>query len=138
MSFFEMISGGKESLLNYKTFYADTFLVYFLLLPFFLLGAARYRRYQFAATLLILSVVFVVYNYLQLFLLFNFSHGLAFGHTFFIRYGDFDYYLFPGGKFVVQKTDLIFRLKIMNTLAWLVIAAGLYITAFHSLKERQL
>ncbi len=138
VSFFEMFSGGKNSVLNYQVFYSDSLLVYFLLLPLFLMSAARFRKYPFPATLLILLLLFITYNYCQLFLLTNFSGGLAFGHTFFIKYGDFDYYQFAGQKHFTRSIDLVFSLRIFNILAWTVIGLGLYLASFHSLKEREL
>jgi len=138
MSLKDIIAGGRTALPGYRVFYADTILVYLFLLPIFLYGAARYRKFRFPAVLLILVILFIAYNYWQLFLLYQFSGGLAFGHTFFIRYGDFDYYQFPGGKYMIHSIGLVFRMKLWNILAWGFVSAGLYFAAYHSLKEREI
>jgi hypothetical protein len=138
MSFYEMVTGGKSAILNWREFYMDTYLVYFLLLPFFMLSAARYRSYPFPAALLILAILFITYNYWQLFLLYNFSGGLAFGHTFFIRYGDFNYYVFPRGHYRTLTLDLVSPIRLLNVAAWAFLSLGLYGSAFYCLREREL
>lgn len=135
--FFSLLAGGIGTPDKILLFYLDSISIYLLLLPVFLYSAARFQRFSFAASMLILVILFILYNYWQLLLLYLFSGGLAFGHTFFIHSGDFNYYLFSGEKYRMETVNFTWWLMACNTGAWLLISILLHMAACFRLKERQ-
>jgi hypothetical protein len=118
----------------------NTILAYLVLHPFFLMMAARFKKHQFLIGALLVVLIFTFFVMINMLVLPNLSHQLAFNFTYFMVGGPVGYYRFDlhNGSRGMVDVDLQPWVYAANRIVYLLIAAGLYLSAWHSFKERKI
>ena len=118
----------------------NTILAYLVLQPFFLIIAFRFRKYQFLIGAVLVLLIFSFVVMMNLLVLPNLSHTVAFNQTYFMAGGPVGYYepIPKNGKHVMEQFDLQSWVYTANRFVYLLIAAGLYLSAWYSFKERKI
>ncbi|MEI7725526.1 MAG: hypothetical protein WCK09_10510 [Bacteroidota bacterium] len=118
----------------------NTFLAYFVLQPLFMTIAARFKKHQFLIGALAVVFIFSFVIMMNTLILPNLSHRLAFNYTNFMTGGPVGYYpvSLQKGKQVMEQFNLQAWVYTANRIVYLFIAAGLYLAAWYSLKERKI
>ena len=118
----------------------NTLITYLVLQPFFLIIAARFKKHQFLIGAVLVVLIFSFVVMMNILVLPNLSHTLAFNYTYFMAGGPVGYYEATPqhGKHVMEQIDLQSWVYMVNRIVYLFIAAGLYLSAWYSFKEREI
>jgi len=140
VSLMEMITGGYPVRGIFGGLMENTLLAYLLLQSFFMVIATRFKKLQFLIGALFVVVIFTSVVYVNLHLLSNLSHTVAFNYTFFMVGGPVGYYEIgaEGGTQTLVNVVLQPWVYNINKLVYLLIATGFYIAAWFGLKEREI
>lgn len=126
--------------LLYSGFLKETLFTYLLLQPFFLVIATRFRKYQFFIGSLFIVAIFTANMFLSHQILIRFAHQLAYSYTYFSVSGPvgcWDINLAKGSSELVNLSLKPWVYQ-ANTTVYLLLAGGLYLAAWFSLKERKI
>lgn len=118
----------------------NTLLAYLVLQPFFMIIAIRFRKYQFLIGAVIIVLIFSFAVMMNVLVLPNLSHTLAYNQTYFMAGGPVGYYETTpqNGKHPMEQFDLQSWVYTANRIVYVFIAAGLYLSAWYSIKERKI
>jgi len=118
----------------------NTLLAYLVLQPLFLIIAVRFKKHQFLIGALLVLFIFSFVVMMNTQVLPNLSHSIVINYTHFMIGRPVGYYTGNplNGNLRIEQFDLQSWVYTVNMIVYLLVAAGLYLAAWHSFKERKI